>query len=338
MDWWVETNEPTRPKGSTKVRNFLNIPSPSSRIMIDLTKGDMSSKDDLLDLMTVTTDSPTKIKDQENREYVREQPTWKLVDQNPTESARERQLNLYTEEVENRVQTGNDLNLDLLVAIDFGNYFTKVSYIFLPHVEGDYSDLHKIVVVRSWQGNCSEKAPSVLSYRTYPPIWGARVRPNDPFRVSYFKQGLENQREPRPLDTNESPSYITDLNWFHPLLPGKTSVDYTADYISAVVDDLLKGSLQRHFGQGFLKRGQISYVMTVPSNWSEQAKERFRSAVGSCPHIPRNRFNLKTDTEAMAMYCCYQGFGMLEDGEWILLLEAGRYNVVWLHRNLKVLN
>src|SRR5277367_6324334 len=82
---------------------------------------------------------------------------------------------------------------DLVIGIDFGTTFTGVAY---AHVGGAHfavtttSDMRsvaeKVHVIKSWpaQGNqFAEKTPTVLSYNTDPPTWGANVRPKDEPRI-----------------------------------------------------------------------------------------------------------------------------------------------------------
>src|SRR5437667_6171942 len=147
---------------------------------------------------------------------------------------------------------------DLIIGIDFGTTFTGVAY---AHSAGNGSnsvsmlELRKVAktvsVIRSWPNQTNQyvdKTPSILSYNSRPPRWGANVRPKDSPRVAHFKLGLQESigkhyfqdtlvrlvgkqtlNERSRKTSSVLGGYLTDHNWRHPELPQKKAVDYTTD-------------------------------------------------------------------------------------------------------------
>ena len=239
---------------------------------------------------------------------------------------------------------------DLVIGIDFGTTFSGVAYANSGKITGSLFSLQdrrnvaeKVVVVKVWPGaTASEKIPTQLSYKTTPPIWGAKVRSTEDHepRIAHFKLGLEETvREvyhagsDARLKRQSSKSsvlggYLSNPDWYHPLLPEKKAVDFTADYLSAVCDYILKVRLPTVFDERFLERQQISYVITVPAIWSEKAKELTRRAAYKAG-IQRRRLILITEPEAAALYCAtFCDEVDLQAGDRFLICDAGGGTVV----------
>ena len=79
------------------------------------------------------------------------------------------------------------------------------------------------------------------------------------------------------------------------------AVDYAADYLTAVCDYVKNETLHRHFGEQFLQRQKISYVITVPAIWSDKAKDLTKQAAQRAG-IARRKLVLITEPEAAAPY------------------------------------
>lgn len=212
----------------------------------------------------------------------------------------------------------------------------------------------------------AEKTPTVLSYNTSPPSWGGKVRPSDDPQVAHFKLGLQenvgghylkksapqksalsglfNKRVVTPaaaddlaaatanISLAEGPTvlggYLADHNWKHPKMPHMKAVDYSADYLTRIVDHVLHESLPRQFGSSFLENQQISYVVTVPAIWTDKAKDLTRQAAVRAG-IDQSKLMLITEPEAAALYCatlCKEAD--LKEGDRFVVCDAGGGTVV----------
>lgn len=237
---------------------------------------------------------------------------------------------------------------DLVIGIDFGTTFTGVAYAHTAGVFGNAKHLttedmrkaaERIHVVRTWPSQSNyyaEKTPSIISYNTDPPNWGARVRPGDKPQVAYFKlglqEGLQNHYNAQTPSNHLSglSSYLSDNNWRHPDLPTKTSVDYVTDYLKCIYDHISHQVLPARYGPQFLMNQQISYVLTVPAIWSDKAKDFTRKAA-IVAGIPEKKLAIISEPEAAALYCatlCNQSD--LCKGDKFLVCDAGGGTVVWL--------
>lgn len=226
---------------------------------------------------------------------------------------------------------------DLVIGIDFGTTFSGVAWALAGDIT-NLSDASKIVekinVVRAWPGHGqAEKIPTVLSYNASPPSWGFKVKPTDNRRVGHFKLGLQrNVREyyaTTPVSkTSILGGYLTDHNWQHPELPGKKALDFTADYLKGITTYVSKQSLTRVYAPEFLQGQKVSYVITVPAIWGNEAKELTKEAAERAGILRRNLI-LITEPEAAALYCarlCNQAD--IEAGDRFLICDAGGGTVV----------
>ena len=234
---------------------------------------------------------------------------------------------------------------DLVIAIDFGTTYSGIAYAHESNAAisvSSPSDMKrvadKVVVVRTWpdqEGTFTAKTPSALAYNSSPPHWGASVGPRDKPCVKYFKLGLqENLKANYPNRASQTTpaslmgGYLKDHDWRHPDLPQKKAVDYTADYLTNIVQHALKNVLPLHFGEEFLRHQQISYVVTVPAIWSDKAKELTRQAAVRAS-IPRHKLMLITEPEAAALYCATLSQDMdLRQGDRFMVCDAGGGTVV----------
>jgi molecular chaperone DnaK (HSP70) len=234
---------------------------------------------------------------------------------------------------------------DLVVAIDFGTTFSGVAYAHASNavdVIASISDMkkvaEKVTVVRTWPnqaGTFTDKTPTVLAYNSSPPHWGMSVQPNDKPRAAYFKLGLQENVSQHYADEaslyatmSMLGGYLIDHNWKHPDLPQKKPVDFTADYLTCLIDHILTEVLPRQFGADFLKNQKLSYVITVPAIWSDKAKELTRQAAVRAG-IARKRLTLITEPEAAALFCATLCTDMdLREGDRFMVCDAGGGTVV----------
>jgi serine/threonine protein kinase len=157
----------------------------------------------------------------------------------------------------------------MIIVIEFGTRFTKVAY---AHIGSDFTgnDTRKITesvrLINKWPSSSmqyTDKIPTIIAYNTNPPRRGKSVRPNDDLQVSHFILGLEphvgSRYSSRPL-VHTHQSAVTFPDHEHPSLPGKTAVDFAADFLTCVHRYVMEVSLPRDFGNEYLKHQQISYV------------------------------------------------------------------------------
>jgi molecular chaperone DnaK (HSP70) len=234
---------------------------------------------------------------------------------------------------------------DLIIAIDFGTTFTGVAYAHAAGVHNATTSpadmvkaADKVYVIKSWpcQGNqFQEKTPSLLSYTSDPPGWGANVKIRDERRIAHFKLGLQENigrhylnRSMPSTSTSVLGGYLSDHNWKHPNLPNKTALDYTGDYLTRVRDYVITQVLPSKYGAKFLQNQQISYIITVPAIWSDKAKDLTRRAAVSAG-IPRKKLMLITEPEAAAVFCATLCREVdLQTGDRFLICDAGGGTVV----------
>lgn len=233
---------------------------------------------------------------------------------------------------------------DLIIAIDFGTTFTGVAY---AHAAGAHNattspaDMvraaDKVYVVKNWpsQGNqFQEKTPSILSYASDPPGWGANVKIKDEPRIAHFKLGLQENigrhylNRSLPTTSSVLGGYLSDHNWRHPKLPHKTALDYAGDYLTRVREYVTAQVLPSRYGAKFLQNQQISYIITVPAIWSDKAKDLTRRAAVTAG-IPRKKLMLITEPEAAAVFCATLCKEVdLQAGDRFLICDAGGGTVV----------
>lgn len=237
---------------------------------------------------------------------------------------------------------------DLVIGIDFGTTFTGVAFGLAEkdstaNASQDRRRIaEKVVVIRSWPGaSNADKIPTVLLYNANPPSWGVKVKATDEPRVANFKLGLqENIREHykkrqlssgTPSDPSILGGFLYDHNWRHPQLPGKEPIDFTADYLTQIVQYVLKERLPMQYGKQFLQNQQISYVITVPAIWSDKAKELTRQAAVRAG-ITRRKLMLITEPEAASLYCATLCKEVdLKKGDRFCICDAGGGTVVPRH-------
>jgi molecular chaperone DnaK (HSP70) len=226
---------------------------------------------------------------------------------------------------------------DLVIGIDFGTTFSGVAWAHAASITSTDKKVivDKVNVIRGWPGHGqADKIPSVIAYNTSPPSWGFRVKATEEKRVAHFKLGLQRNLRDHYLSapvpkTSILGGYLTETNWRHPLLSDKKAIDFVADYLTGVCNYVSKESLTRHYGPDFLKMQRVSFVITVPAIWRDEAKELTKQAADRAG-IPRRRLTLITEPEAAALYCdhmqCEQADLKLGDG--FVICDAGGGTVV----------
>jgi len=238
---------------------------------------------------------------------------------------------------------------DLVIGIDFGTTFTGVAY--AHSLAGNTRDISrtqaelsviadKVMVIKSWpmtNMQISEKTPTVLAYENGElDAWGGRVRLGHQTTVQYFKLGLQegtgnHYRRPGADDIDRISllgGFLNDPDWRHSDLPNKRAVDYAGDYLRAVREYVLNTVLPRQLGTEILRNENISYALTVPAIWTDNAKDLTKRAAGLAG-IPMENLVIITEPEAAALYCATSFRDVqLKEGDRFLICDAGGGTVV----------
>lgn len=217
-----------------------------------------------------------------------------------------------------------------IVAIDFGTTFTGVAYYYTgrdAHKE-PHQIVQKISVIKSWPKTghqYNEKTPTVISYGSTPPAWGGRVRPTDREAKRLFKLGLE----PR-IAVHYQRSTRSEY-WPRWRQRPSEPVDITTDYLGCIYKYVHEVALFHQYGNEFLQKQRMQYVITVPAIWSNHAKALTRQAAVMAG-FPDDELSLIAEPEAAALYCAsiYENFD-LERGDMFMICDAGGGTVVYNH-------
>lgn len=228
----------------------------------------------------------------------------------------------------------------LIIAIDFGTTYSGVAYthsaldVFKNRPFMDPKEIvNKIHIVRSWpkKGNAiySDKIQSALAYENGQLIaWGGAVT-NQRIKITGFKLGLEEKLKRVYKSAPSALSgFLTDSQWMHPELPHKDAVRFVADYLEQIKNHIFSVTFPRHFGDDFMNRQPVRYVITVPAIWSDKAKALTREAA-VLAGIQEQDLDLVTEPEAAALFCAtLSSETSLEDGDHFLVCDAGGGTVV----------
>jgi molecular chaperone DnaK (HSP70) len=148
--------------------------------------------------------------------------------------------------------------------------------------------------MKRWPGSenqAAEKTPSVLAYDnsfTRVIAWGSSVGDQHKNQFAHFKSLLH-----RPAS---SESAIRSSS----LPRGKTAVDVTADYLRQLYQ-YIQQILSNTYGEKFLSRQTLSYVITVPVLWSDHSKGLMIRAAREAGF--NDKVTLVAEPEAAAWYC-----------------------------------
>ena len=193
----------------------------------------------------------------------------------------------------------------LLIAIDFGTTFTGVAYAYSNGASGgDPRRLAEAIkVIMMWPNQnhqINEKTPTIISYNTNPPTWGASVKPHHEPKITHFKLGLEANASQHYRYRASSSPFAVQMR--HPRFRSKNAVDFTADYLGCVSKWVHENYFPEKFGAEFLESQKMSYVVTVPAIWRDAAKDLTREAAKKAG-IAGEKLVLITEPEAAALYC-----------------------------------
>ena len=221
-------------------------------------------------------------------------------------------------------------SLELVVAIDFGTTYSAVAFgWFNPDGRSSIARLAEdIQVVKSWpfsgSGGTTEKIPTVLSYiKKDSPLWSGYVKSHHP-QVRHFKLGLQ-----KGLETHYPSDWpLFPLSTLQAALSEEKAVNYTSDFLKCLLSYVKDSCLPSQLTASFLRNQRISYVLTVPAIWSDNAKALTREAAQRVG-IPRDRLQLVTEPEAAALFCATKNVQMgLQPSDRFMVCDAGGGTVV----------
>lgn len=162
------------------------------------------------------------------------------------------------------LNTADDSDDQLIIALDFGTTFSGIAYIFTGSGE---SDPHSI---KEWPGEDRNppKTPTLIQYdkdkRSF--IWGAKVDPTSVDRIEGVKLLLD-PTQPTPLFVPQNQSTKKVLAAL-----GKPPIDVATDYIGALYAHAL-AQIENAFFKDYVAMQQKKFVLTVPAVWSDKAKD-----------------------------------------------------------------
>lgn len=226
----------------------------------------------------------------------------------------------------------------LVIGIDFGTTFTGVAYyVRTQTASSDPSQIAKdVAVVTIWPNSDastrSSKTPSIIAYSANPPLWGPQVGSGDEPQVTLFKLGLEptTREHYRAPDPTQAPRGHTNplFNNRRPNISNKQPVDITADYLTGIYRYVRDQRFREQFGEHFLENQRTTYVITVPSIWSDYAQNLTKVAATRAG-IPEGTIHLITEPEAAALYCATISEEVdLSQNDRFLVCDAGGGTVV----------
>jgi len=223
-------------------------------------------------------------------------------------------------------------NLEIVIAIDFGTTYSGVAFGWFNPQDNRRSIAslaEAIQVIKSWpfsgSGETKEKIPTVLSYiKSGTPLWGGYVKSYHPGQVRHFKLGLDKDLETHY--TSDGPLF--SLTTLQCSLSDAVAVDYASDFLKCLLSYVKESCLPEQLTADFLRNQPISYVLTVPAIWSDNAKALTREAAERAG-IPPDRLELVTEPEAAALFCATKNLEMgLQPGDRFMVCDAGGGTVV----------
>ncbi|KAH0552832.1 hypothetical protein GP486_006968 [Trichoglossum hirsutum] len=241
----------------------------------------------------------------------------------------------------------------LIIALDYGTTFTGVA--FHPVTGGNDEEINvdEISLIKEWGGEeTSSKVPSIISFS--PIHWGLDLlnflRETSPGEgegvgrdagaLVWTKLELEQQERPDELRMIlEALIGMNDLDYSKivgsaglPQYPAKDPVDIVAEYLSKVREYLVQ-TILGDYSPEYLSTTPVDLVITVPTVWKDEAKDRIFHAIQKAG-FTRRAFRmlqdiiLVTEPEAAAVYSLrsllqYEDEDFIGPGECFVMCDAG---------------
>lgn len=168
----------------------------------------------------------------------------------------------------------------------------------------------------------SEKVPTEMAFTYEDPtpkmVWGFQIPDNMP-RLQWIKLLLDPDQK-RELETAVSARHQDARRMEIP--HHATAESVVTDYLRALVDHVLK-TLRNQIGAA-LDAMEITYVITVPAIWSDQAKARTLTCAEKAGLADSTKIHIVSEPEAAAIHTLKAtNPHKLSVGDTILLCDAG---------------
>ncbi|KAB8264149.1 actin-like ATPase domain-containing protein [Aspergillus pseudonomiae] len=215
--------------------------------------------------------------------------------------------------------------LQIVVGIDFGTTYSGIAW-SLTGVTDD------IQVISEWPGRgnsigqdtpgpikqkltragTSPKVPTTICYEGGRVRWGYELTFQKNV-ISVFKRLLDEDQQTHSIPDIFSKKLLHER--------GLSPREAVADYLNKLIGHG-REILRRRFGDA-VQRLEIQYVLTVPSVWSDKAKDATRLAC-SAAGIPLSDIYLISEPEAAALHCLrVMQPNIIQNGDIIVICDAG---------------
>ncbi|KAF1812575.1 actin-like ATPase domain-containing protein [Eremomyces bilateralis CBS 781.70] len=198
----------------------------------------------------------------------------------------------------------------LIVGVDFGTTYSAVAAVYSGCPD-------EIDIIKTWPGGngiTSDKVPTEIGYYdlldapdtplslnddgTEPPRpqgikWGFQFKPEET-RLRCIKLFLDhNQKLPHFVSPLETAAQLRKYE--------RTVGDAVSDYLTQIYKHTVE-TLTMRYGESFMARTKVEFVLTVPAVWSDAAKAGTLSAAERAGMGSRHDLKLISEPEAAAVY------------------------------------
>jgi hypothetical protein len=123
--------------------------------------------------------------------------------------------------------------------------------------------------------------------------WGFQFKPDEQ-RLRCIKLFLDrNQKLPHFVSPLETAAQLRQY--------GKTVMDAVSDYLTEIYKHTME-NLTRRYGDAFMAKTKVEFVLTVPAVWSDSAKNATLQAAERAGMGNRHNLKLISEPEAAAVY------------------------------------
>ncbi|KAM5388500.1 hypothetical protein ACJA88_000364 [Fusarium oxysporum] len=203
----------------------------------------------------------------------------------------------------------------IIVGVDFGTTYSGVAW-------AENRNPSRRTCITQWpvssankEGQSSDKVPTRIRYNGDKIEWGFSVPVNAPQHevVDWFKLDLD----PSTQAVGYNPSTEGARS-------GRNVDELVTDFISQLVDHLMY-TLREKLGSGLVDSTPLQFVITVPTIWSDLAKEKTKKACEQAMiSVSEHHVHLVSEPEAAAIYALHDlDMNGLDAGDTIVVVDAG---------------
>ncbi|KAF2858139.1 putative hsp70 family protein [Piedraia hortae CBS 480.64] len=202
----------------------------------------------------------------------------------------------------------------LIVGVDFGTTYSGVAAVYSANPDD-------VDIIKTWPGGngiTSDKVPTEIAYGegTETEVrWGFQFRPEEP-RLRCVKLFLDrNQRLPHFVSAVDTAAQLNKYS--------RTVMDAVSDYLTMIHGHTIE-TLQRRYGEAFVRSTKVEFVLTVPAVWSDAAKNATLVAAERAGMGDKDELKLISEPEAAAVYTLKTVQpGQLQVGDNFVVCDAG---------------